>query len=293
MRVSLKYDLRHLAYRNKDGSYGTQAERLKTLAKMADDLKGLGFVNMTADSLKPKHVEALVKAWQGQGLAIGTVKNRMAVLRWWAEKIGKPNVVAGDNSFYGIAEREYVTNETKAIELPDAGLARVTDPWTKLALRLQAAFGLRREEAIKFRPKIAAERIAIGESISLQASWCKGGRARQVPIRNGEQVALLQEVASFCKGGSLIPSNKLYVDQLNTFKHQTAKAGLSKTHGLRHQYAQRRYLEETGRPCPAAGGPGSRQLDKVEKAKDHEARLVISRELGHEREQITAVYLGR
>ena len=79
----------------------------------------------------------------------------------------------------------------------------------------------------------------------------------------------------------------------NTLKHQTAKAGLSKTHGLRHQYAQRRYLEETGFACPAAGGPTSRQLAAVEKARDRETRLRISRELGHEHEQITAVYLGR
>lgn len=293
MRVSLKYDLRHLAYRNKDGSFGTQAERLKTLTKMADDLKGLGYQNMTADSLKPKHIEALVKSWRGQDLSVGTVKNRMAALRWWAEKVGKPGIIASDNAFYGIADRKYVTNKTKAVELGDDGLERVTDPWTRYALRLQAALGLRREEALKFRPKVALAAIEVGQVVQLKASWCKGGRPREVPIRTEEQVALLEEVAAFAKGGSLIPSNKLYVEQLNTFKHQTAKAGLSKTHGLRHQYAQRRYMEETGFPCPAAGGPTSRQLTAAEKARDRDARLKISRELGHEREQITAVYLGR
>ncbi len=293
IHMSLKFDLRHLAYRNKDGSFGTQAERLKTLARMADDLKGLGYQNMTADSLKPKHVEALVKHWQGQDLSAGTLKNRMAVLRWWAEKVGKPAIVAGDNAFYGISDRQHVTNETKAVELQGDNLERVTDPWTRYALRLQAAFGLRREEALKFRPKVALGDVEVGQVVQLKASWCKGGRAREVPIRTADQVALLQEVAGFAKGGSLIPSNKLYVDQLNTFKHQTAKAGLSKSHGLRHQYAQRRYQEETGFPCPAAGGPTSRQLGPDDKARDRAARLQISRELGHEREQITAVYLGR
>jgi integrase len=293
MRVSLKYDLRHLAYRNKDGSFGTQAERLKTLTKMADDLKGLGYQNMTADSLKPKHVEALVTFWRGQDLSVGTVKNRMAALRWWAEKVGKPGIIASDNAFYGIADRKYVTNKTKARELGGDGLEQVTDPWTRYALLMQAAFGLRREEALKFRPKVALDAIEVGQVVQLKASWCKGGRPREVPIRTAEQVALLLEIAAFARGGSLIPSNKLYVEQLNTFKHQTAKAGLSKTHGLRHQYAQRRYLEETGFPSPAAGGPTSRQLTAVEKARDREARLMISRELGHEREQITAVYLGR
>jgi len=49
----------------------------------------------------------------------------------------------------------------------------------------------------------------------------------------------------------------------------------------------------TGLPAPAAGGPRSRDLTVEQKALDQVARLEISRELGHEREQITSVYLGR
>ena len=64
-------------------------------------------------------------------------------------------------------------------------------------------------------------------------------------------------------------------------------------HGLRHHYAQARYVELTGWKAPAAGGPTSKQLNPDQKWIDREARLTISRELGHEREQITAVYLGR
>jgi hypothetical protein len=64
-------------------------------------------------------------------------------------------------------------------------------------------------------------------------------------------------------------------------------------HGLRHAYAQRRYEELTGWKSPAAGGPCSKQLRPEQKAVDREVRLIISRELGHEREQITAVYLSR
>jgi hypothetical protein len=46
----------------------------------------------------------------GEGLAVGTIKNRMAELRWWTEKIGKQNVIARDNDHYGIGNRQYVTN---------------------------------------------------------------------------------------------------------------------------------------------------------------------------------------
>jgi len=47
-----------------------------------------------AESLKPKHVKRLLARWQGEGPAVGTIKNRMAERRWWAEKTGNQNVMA-------------------------------------------------------------------------------------------------------------------------------------------------------------------------------------------------------
>jgi hypothetical protein len=77
------------------------------------------------------------------------------------------------------------------------------------------------------------------------------------------------------------------------WRSECKAAGLKAMHGLRHQYAQARYEVLTGWKAPAAGGPSSRQLAPSQRIQDYEARLTISRELGHEREQITAVYLGR
>ena len=92
----------------------------------------------------------------------------------------------------------------------------------------------------------------------------------------------------------MIPSGRSYVEQVKLYERQTAAAGLHKLHGLRHAYAQERYKELTGWAAPAAGGPSSAELMKTGKRdKDREARMTISRELGHGREQITAVYLGR
>jgi hypothetical protein len=68
--------------------------------------------------------------------------------------------------------------------------------------------------------------------------------------------------------------------------------GLSKMHGLRHAYAQQRYLDLTGWPSPHGGGPSKEALTAAQQQIDLRARLAISRELGHVREQITAVYLG-
>ncbi|MBL7650398.1 MAG: integrase, partial [Candidatus Hydrogenedentes bacterium] len=145
----LNYELKQLCRRNRDGSFATQRDRERVLDLVANQLQEAGFRHLSATSLKPKHVEGLVARWQAEGLAVGTIKNRMAELRWWAEKIGKQNVIARDNAHYGIGHRQFVAQVSKARELSDTELARITDPYTAMALRLQAAFGLRRAESIK------------------------------------------------------------------------------------------------------------------------------------------------
>ncbi|MGH9917026.1 MAG: integrase, partial [Pyrinomonadaceae bacterium] len=83
------------------------------------------------------------------------------------------------------------------------------------------------------------------------------------------------------------------VDQLHRYVWAVEKAGMSKLHGLRHEYAQQRYHQLTGWLAPAAGGPVSAQFTPQQRAVDRAARLQVSAELGHNREEITAVYLGR
>lgn len=91
----LTYTLRQLCLRNRDGSHATQADRQRSLALAARQLREAGFRQMRATSLKGKHVEALLQRWQTEGLSAGTLKNRMAHLRWWAEKVGKAPAAGG------------------------------------------------------------------------------------------------------------------------------------------------------------------------------------------------------
>lgn len=112
-----------------------------------------------------------------------------ALKRGWAEKVNRRNVVAGSNDFYGIPDRQFVSVQSKAKDLPKEQLSRVKDEHVRMSLRLQQAFGLRREEAIKICPRWADR----GDHLQLKDSWTKGGRERTVPIRTREQRALLEE----------------------------------------------------------------------------------------------------
>ena len=145
----------------------------------------------------------------------------MSALRWWAERVGRPGVV-GTNAAHGIGERRYVTNEDRSAVLDPEKLARVTDAHVRMSLELQAAFGLRREEAIKFTPAYADR----GDRVRIKASWAKGGRAREIPIWNEGQRAVLDAARRLAGGGALIPGGRNYAAHRKVYERQTEAAGL-------------------------------------------------------------------
>jgi len=71
------------------------------------------------------------------------------------------------------------------VTAPD--LEKVRDQHVRMSLELQQAFGLRREEAIKFQPSFADR----GDHIVLKESWTKGGKSRVIPVRNEAQRAVV------------------------------------------------------------------------------------------------------
>ena len=247
---------------------------------IANELHAIGYRQMQARSLKPKHIEALVSHWQAKDLSIGTIKNRMSALRWWAEEIDKQNVVARSNKDYSIPDRCYVAKTSKAKEVTQEQLGRIKDEHVRMSLELQRAFGLRREEAMKFIPSYADQ----GSHIRLKGSWTKGGRPRTVQVRTAGQREILDRARDLAGSGSLIPSHRSYVQHLRVYENSTNRAGPSKLHGLRHAYAQRRYEELTSWKSPATGGFDRKSLSQEQQEQDQEARLIISSELGHGRE---------
>ncbi|EAM8568498.1 integrase [Salmonella enterica] len=290
----LNYELKNLCKRNHDGAFVTQKNRHNGLQLMADQLEAVGFHTrvMSVHDLKGRHVNRLVALWKQQALSDATMKNRLAMLRWWAEKIGNPGAVKTSEE-YGIGRRQLVTNESKAETLAGKDLSMIS-PWVALSLRLQEAFGLRREESMKFRVSWALK----GQSpdsisaISLKASWTKGGRPRSIPVLTQEQRQLLAEVRQLAGSGSLIPPDRSYREHLRVFERETASVGTGHTHGLRHAYAQRRYEELSGRKPPVLGGSPRRAMRREERRKDDKIRQQISEELGHSRISVTSIYLG-
>jgi len=290
----LEWDLQQVLKRNRDGSRGTQYERKKMVMQFAKDIHALGFKGLRLRNVRQKHLQRVLTLWTSGDpgnrlVSAATLKNRLASLRWALEKMGKTNLLPDTNSALGIEARTYLPEQSKAMTLTEDVLKRVTDNHVYHSFRMQAAFGLRRAEAMKIQPTWADR----GDRLVLKSSWTKGGRPREIPIRTQHQREVLNAAKAFAKNGSLIPAKKNYRAHLMTWEYQTRRAGLPKTHGLRHAYAQRWYEELTGRKAPILGGTPTNQLEGVLREKDREARLQIASELGHTRTDITNTYLGR
>ena len=287
---SIHRQLRVVLDTYQEGSFATQQARHDILMVAVGDLHQLGYSNLKLGNLKQKHVHALIVDWKVQGIACATMKNRMAHLRWLVGKLGKPNVIPRSNQTLGIENRVYVDNaRNKAWELTDTHLSQIRSERVRLSLELERFFGMRKEESLKFQPSYADQ----GDFLLMKSSWCKGGRPRRIPITTAKQRRILSDCHRVAGKGSMIPQDKQYASYLSSFEKYCARAGIRNVHGLRHKYAQVMYRKLTGWDCPKDGGPKRRQMTATQKQQDYAARMTISEALGHGREKITAVYLGR
>ena len=274
-------------------SYTTRADTRLMLIRCIKDLHELGFKVGHLKGIKERHVEALVAHWKTQDKSPATIKNYMSKLRTVSRYFGNDSMLSANNSSYQIGNRPNVPIVNKAITNVD--FSRCENPYIRLSLEGQALFGFRREESLKF----TLSQAHVGDVLSIQPSWTKGGIGRVIKIRTSEQREWLSRVHQLVRRGeSLIPKDKTYKQHLSTYQAQVSAMGLHKCHGLRHAYAQKRYQELTayfdeqkiGLLPPIQGGKSYKELSPVEKEIDQRARHILSLELGHTRASITKIY---
>jgi site-specific recombinase XerC len=226
-----KQSVYQVATHNRDGSYETQMQRKSNLMQMADQLHIGGFKLSHAKGLKRKHIVYLNEEWRKEGINMRTIANRNSFLRWLCGKIDKRNIVPS-NKELGVIKQKREVNVSKAVELKDIDFSKVTNKNIYVQLHLQRYLGLRREESCKIKPHLADK----GDYIHLEKSWCKGGRARDVPITTDEARYWLEEAKKLVatKNSSMIPPDKTYVQHRRKYNEQTKQAGDFKGHGLRY-----------------------------------------------------------
>lgn len=182
--------------------------------------------------------------------------------------------------------------------------SKTDEPFRRLRLNSQEqtlnvaqlcrTFGLRFKEASLLNTKQALQQAERLGRINI-TEGTKGGRGkgadRWVPV-NQHQIQLLKEAAQI-QGNqtNLIPPGKSYIQwrdhayyQWRTVNNDTGIRGF---HDLRAAYACERYLELTGFPAPVVNG-----IRQADKGLDTQARVILSQELGHNRLDVMAAYIG-
>ncbi|MBR3570844.1 MAG: site-specific integrase [Oscillibacter sp.] len=235
-----------------------------------------------------KHLTAYAAFLQATDKASGTVKTDLAAIRFFRDKMDNAKYRLPDNGELSVElEKRFFggTDRTRSAEEFDKmfAVALVSGQNHYACALAPARFaGLRLHEC--FRIDTATARQALREkSITIKG---KGGKVRTVPIEDERiSMTLRPLLAKTRNGGKLLVSDGLpthiamqrmeqfIIRNRDAVRDKDSKRPLT-FHGLRHTYAAEKYRQFT------ENGMGS--LD---------AHFAVSRLLGHERPDVTDIYL--
>lgn len=283
----------------------TLANRENILYSCIYQLREMGFKLQSVYNLKEKHVAALVSKWDKEGLSAGSIANYLTALRVLTKWIGKPGMVRSGEHYVDDPERIRRRNVavrdkswTAAGVNPDAIIAQVRaiDENVALQLELILAFGLRREEAVQFKP----HRVDEGGVLRVR-DGTKGGRERLIPVENDYQRDVLTRTKQKAQRfhDHVGDPRKTLIQALNRFSYVMHSLGITRSqlgvtaHGLRHQRLNDIYEEVAGVPSPVRQREaGETQLRRGDPYKEALARQKVTVIAGHGRLPITTAYTG-
>jgi integrase len=295
-------------------SFKTREERAEFLHRFFDVLENELAFSPPPDprNVRERHVKAGVKFWQAEGLAPATIQTYLSFLRGFANWIGKPGLVR-QPQYYGLQPEEYQRHEAaqrdKSWSAQGIDIDRLIgelcrfDPYVGAAMRLVRTLGLRRKEAIMFRPHLC---IVPFEATGLPLhkrkadryarikAGSKGGRERFVALDTPERIAAIehaQAVVIASDGHMGHPSHSLE-QALRRFNYVLEKFGVTQkdlgvtAHGLRHEVLIERFEAMTGQAAPVRGGA------RLPQETDAPARREVAALAGHSRKRASSAYLG-
>lgn len=284
--LALVDQLDKLAKHNRQGSFRTKGRYYQAMkrfcAYLADEYRLQKLTNISG-----KHLTSYVLWMQEDGKSASTIKTDLSAIRFFHDKMSNPKYRLPDNDklaveleqrCFGGTDRTWSKVEFNKM----LGRAMGADRWDYiLALYLARFAGLRIHEC--FRIDTATAEQALRENaITIRG---KGGKIRTVPINEQIAIAMREQLKRTKRGHKLLVPDEAPTDrainQLQFFIYsnrddfqEDADRPLT-FHGLRHTYAAEKYMKLIQ--------SGTSALD---------AHFEVSRLLGHERADVTDIYLA-
>ena len=284
--LGLKDQLDKLRRHARQGSYKTRERYYMAMLVFCRFLAVVYRMEKLAN-ISGKHLASYVEYRQDLGLAPATVLSDLCAIRYWHDQMPNARYRLPDNDAlavdlekrrFGGVDRTWSEEEYHAF----VELARAQEkPDHAAALILAHELGLRIHETYRIDTAIARAALA-AEKLTIKG---KGGKIRQVPLTREAREVLEEQLAAVKPGEKLFvpaeqPSHlavlglqKFIWDHRNEIRDPANPVALT-YHGLRHTYAANTYrrMRSQGRT-------------------EFEAHIGVSRLLGHERADVTEVYI--
>ncbi len=274
-----------------DGYYHGIGGFIKELGKLNVRPPGLSYFTV-------KHLRMAFASWEKRGISASYLQQCFTTLRRFFTWIGQPSVPALRSM---LANPDRATRTTSAV-VPKTWSSKGVDPdeviermklrcpATAMHLAMERCWGLRVQEGLCINV-FAAD----GGDTLLVNRGTKGGLGRFVPLDTDVRRDLLKQAQLMAnpRTGLVQADPRMTLKQArNHYYYMVRSEGLTgssagvTSHGLRHEYANDRFLEATGEPSPVLGG------NLADRAREKAARAQLTRALGHSRTQITTAYTG-
>lgn len=271
---------------------------------IAADIKAADIKTTTPSKMTPQEFKELAEYWKNKGYAVGTLQNKATIMREILTAAGNKEAASVSNAELGFSKGRDILNSAnvnKSATIPTAELSKIAQskPDVAAALLLAEAYGLRKKEAISVVRELSRSHFPTannGADLKLtKKHGTKGGRERTFTMPDGG--AALKTAAAMVKGFNVnafsLKERINRVDAAVKSLKQSLNNKKLTVHGLRHGYAQSRYKALTGMSAPASGGVKYANMTDAQKALYDKANEIISKELGHNREEISRAYLGK
>ena len=286
---TLVTQLDKLARHNRQGSFRTKDRYYEAVKRFCAYL-AVHYHLQKLENISGKHLVSYVLYLQEQGKSASTIKTDLSAIRFFHDKMSHPRYALPDNEELGVAlerrrfgQQDRTWTNSEFGKLIGLAMAEEREDYI-LALYLARYAGLRIHECFRM-DTAAAERALRENALTVKG---KGGKVRIVPIEDDRITMMLQKLLDKVARGHklLVPDGEPTDRAINGMQQfiirnrdaicdPTAPDRRITFHGLRHTYAAEKYTSLVS--------GGMTPLD---------AHFTVSRLLGHERPDVTDIYLA-
>ncbi|MHB1698369.1 MAG: site-specific integrase [bacterium] len=222
-------------------------------------------------------ISKMVNYYKAQGLKDATIINYVSSLRsfLFETKRTNINISNGELGLKRIAEYKDKSLKAKGIDINEKlAYFKEKDVNVYIQLKMASISGLRKEESVHAGLALSkGYDIVKNGRLELKGSWCKNGRPREIKL-SSEKLKEFTELRKYAMNNNYDTGRNLKQEKYH-LGNSIKNAGFN-MHAVRHSVAQERYAELVS--------SGNSEKD---------AKTAVSNELGHDRDYVTKVYLGK